>query len=180
MWHWPYNWVIYFESVELYINVSVWQTSCAIRNCCFNWFQINSRKILREVVICCTWKHQVVQIWTQSMSLLMSLFSSPSITLSNNNSSFVSLTFGLGRQEHWFHISCLWIKARGLGQGWTRPVGRAPGRPSPRAADPRAGSTWSAWESCVRLLIFFSPSSPNLHRLIEFCFIMANRDIIQR
>ncbi len=22
----------------------------------------------------------------------------------------------------------LWIKARGLGQGWTRPAGRAPGR----------------------------------------------------
>ena len=24
---------------------------------------------------------------------------------------------------------CLWNKARGLGQGWTRPAGRAPGRP---------------------------------------------------
>ncbi len=23
----------------------------------------------------------------------------------------------------------LWIKPRGLGQGWTRPAGRAPGRP---------------------------------------------------
>ncbi len=34
------------------------------------------------------------------------------------------------------HISsvCLWIKAGGLGQGWTRPAGRAPGRPSPSAA----------------------------------------------
>ncbi len=31
----------------------------------------------------------------------------------------------------------LWNKARGLGQGWTRPAGRAPGRPSPRAAGPR-------------------------------------------
>ncbi len=39
---------------------------------------------------------------------------------------------------------CLWIKARGLGQGWTRPAGRAPGRPTPRAAGPRAGSTWSS------------------------------------
>ncbi len=29
---------------------------------------------------------------------------------------------------------CLWIKARGLGQGCTRPAGRAPGRPSPGAA----------------------------------------------
>ena len=28
----------------------------------------------------------------------------------------------------------LWIKARGLGQGCTRPLGRAPGQPSPRAA----------------------------------------------
>ncbi len=37
----------------------------------------------------------------------------------------------------------LWNKARGLGQGWTIPAGRAPGRPSPRAAGPRAGSTWS-------------------------------------
>ncbi len=38
-------------------------------------------------------------------------------------------------------VKCLWIKARGLGQGWTRPAGRAPGRPRPRAAGPRAGST---------------------------------------
>ena len=37
----------------------------------------------------------------------------------------------------------LWIKAQGLGQGCTRPaeLGRAPGRPSPRACGPRAGST---------------------------------------
>ncbi len=32
----------------------------------------------------------------------------------------------------------------GLGQGCTRPAGRAPGRPSPRAAGRRAGLTWSS------------------------------------
>ncbi len=31
-----------------------------------------------------------------------------------------------------------------LCQGWTRPLGRTPGRPSMRAAGPRAGSTWSS------------------------------------
>ncbi len=31
----------------------------------------------------------------------------------------------------------LWIKALGLCQGWTRPLGRAPGRPSPLACGPR-------------------------------------------
>ena len=41
-----------------------------------------------------------------------------------------------------FNGMSLWIKAQGLGQGWTRPAGRAPSRPSPWAADPRAGSTW--------------------------------------
>ncbi len=32
-----------------------------------------------------------------------------------------------------YPMNCLWIKALGLGQGCTRPAGRAPGRPSTRA-----------------------------------------------
>ena len=55
-------------------------------------------------------------------------------------------------------MKCLWIKARGLGQGWTRPAGRAPDQPSTRAAGPRAGSTWRNTSLCVAL-----PKQANSH-----------------
>ncbi len=60
---------------------------------------------------------------------------------------------------------CLWIKARGLGQGCTRPAGRAPDRPSPRAAGPRAGSTvvFSKWDIGNTSLCVASPEQANSH-----------------
>ena len=57
----------------------------------------------------------------------------------------------------------LWIKAQGLGQG------RAPGRPSPRAARPRAESTWSSallfstWYIGNTSLCVASPEQANSH-----------------
>ncbi len=45
----------------------------------------------------------------------------------------------------------LWIKARGLWQGWTRHASRAPGRPSPRATGPSAGLTWTGFRKYIVL-----------------------------
>ncbi len=54
----------------------------------------------------------------------------------------------------------LWIKARGLGKGWTRPAGRAIGWPCPGAAGPRAGSKLDIGNTspCVA-----SPEQANSH-----------------
>ena len=59
-----------------------------------------------------------------------------------------------------FHIEqriSLWIKARGLGKGWTRPACRALGRPSPRAA---AGSKLDIG---IASLCVASPRQANSH-----------------
>ena len=72
----------------------------------------------------------------------------------------------------------LWIKARGLGQGWTRPAARAPGRPSPRAAGPRAGSTYYFLNEIQEMhhFVLHHPERRTVIRLMHH--IMANRDII--
>ncbi len=73
----------------------------------------------------------------------------------------------------WLTVIGLWIKARGLGQGCTRPAGRAPGRPSPRAAGPRAGSKWDKGNTSR---VLHHPNRRTVIRLTHH--IMANRDII--
>ena len=80
--------------------------------------------------------------------------------------------FETGHHNLW--LIGLWIKARGLGQGCTRPAGRAPGRPSPRVAGPRAGSTFfdraswfflvfSKWDIGNTSLCVASPEQANSH-----------------
>ena len=61
--------------------------------------------------------------------------------------------------------TCFSIKAQGLGQGWTRPAGRAPGRPSLRAAGLE-----------IHHLVLPHPNRQTIIRLTHH--IMANRDII--
>ena len=56
---------------------------------------------------------------------------------------------------------CLRIKARSLGQGCIRPVGRAPGRPSPRAAGRHL--VFSKWGIRNTLLFVASPEQANSH-----------------
>ncbi len=71
--------------------------------------------------------------------------------------------------------TCLWIKARSLGQGWTRPAGRAPGRRRPGAVPKGLVQPWH--KPRYRKHITFCCIRRTVIRLAHH--IMANRDITE-